>query len=538
MTEAPQSDFSQTLTVRVMKGSAWTIAGRVSNRVVTLIRVIVLAYLLSPEDFGLFGIVLLALSALETFSLTGFHESLIQRQNVTRKHLDTAWTVLCLRGIGLGAILFATAPLIGAFFDVPKVVPLLRVVSVAPVLRGFTNIGIIFFQKDLQFHRQFAYDTVTAAIGLVVGVVLAYQLRSVWAMVWAQLAIGLTRCLLSYWIHPYRPRARLDRTGAGQMFGFGKWVLASTILVFLVTRGPDAFLAKVLGAAALGVYQLAFRISSLAATEVTHTISIATFPAYAKLQDEPERFRRAYLSVLSSTMLIAVPIAAGTAAIAPHFVNAILGAKWHATIIPIQLLAIYGLLRAYAATTGPVFYASGNPHKVFVAGGIQLVLLGALLWPLTAAHALVGTCMAVVGSLVFTQIYLAVSVCRLLKIGLWGHLTQLLRYACLAGILFGLVRGLAYGLGAGPWPLDLDSVTALVILVSVGIVVYVVMVALLIRYDRTEQIGPVLDRLRRWLRTPPPAEQTAEASEAWTGEDDTSSDRRVLHSRSVAGPDC
>ena len=112
---------------------------------------------LAPEDFGIVGIALLALSALETFSRTGSQAALIQKRGDVESFLDTAWTVAAIRGIAISLILFCGAPAIARFFSSSQAALVIRVISIFPLLLGFKNIGIIFFQKDLEFNKQFIY---------------------------------------------------------------------------------------------------------------------------------------------------------------------------------------------------------------------------------------------------------------------------------------------------------------------------------------------------------------------------------------------
>ncbi len=459
------------LSARVVRGAAWVFLGKLLGRGMQLARLVVLARLLAPEDFGLFGIVMLAIVTVDTFTQTGFSTALIQRRGDTASHLDTAWTVGLVRGLALAGIIYAGAPLVGAFFGEPRAVPLLRVTGIGVALAGFTNIGTVYFQKELQFHRQVLWETASAFVGLVVGVVLAYRLRSVWALVWAGLAARLVTCLLSYAIHPYRPRLRFSASRARELHRFGRWVLISSIMILIIRQGDVAAVGKLLGAAALGIYQMAYRISNMAATEITFTISAVAMPAYAKIQDDVPRLRSWYFKVLSGTLLIAAPLAAGTAAVAPMFVAVVLGPRWTAALAPIQLLCVFGLLRAMAATAGPVFYGSGNPKCQTLSTGLEAACMVALIWPATTRWGLAGTCLAVTVAICVALFYAAGRLARILDL----RRRDLAR--CVAGsvlpacVMFGFVSGLGRVLAPG--------VLGLAAMVLAGIATYGGLLALL-----------------------------------------------------------
>jgi len=202
--------------------------------------------------------------------------------------------------------------------------------------------------------------------------------------------------VVSYFVHSYRPRLRLDRQQFKELFGFGKWILGSSILGFLLNQGDDIFLGKVLGVTALGLYQMAYRISNLPATEITHVISRVTFPAYSKLQDRLPQLRQAYLQTLQVVAFFSFPIAGGIAFLAPDFTRLFLGEKWMPMVPAMQILVVWGLIRSISATTGPLFQAVGQPRLSTKLQFIKLLLLGALIYPLTARWGILGTSLAVV----------------------------------------------------------------------------------------------------------------------------------------------
>lgn len=399
----------------MVKSGLWVFALRMLNRALGFIRTIILARLLAPEDFGLLGIALLSISMLETFSKTGFDSALIQKKENVESYLDTAWTVSALRGILLFFILLFSAPLIARFFNTPAAAQVIRVIALFTLLAGLRNIGILFFQKELEFNKQFSYEFSATLVDLTVAITLAFILRNVWALVWGGLAASLVRLVLSYVLHPHRPRMRIDREGFQELFGFGKWVLTSGILVFLVTQGDDILVGKLLGVTALGLYQMAYTLSNLPATEVTHMISKVTFPAYSKFQDDVPRLRQAYLRVLQLTAFVSFPLAGGILIFAPDFIRIFLGNKWIPMVPAVQVLVLAGLVRSIAATTGPIFHATGKPRIDTIWQIVRLLVLSTFIYPLTLRLGIFGTSIAVFLSIFAATIGFLVETIRIIK---------------------------------------------------------------------------------------------------------------------------
>ena len=128
---------------RTVRSGAWAFALRITERVFSIAKLIILARVLAPNDFGLLGIALLAMMTLETFSQTGFQQALIQKKENIKDYLDAAWTVSALRGLVLFAVLFFLAPYVASFFNAPLATPIIRVIGLASLLQGLTNIGVI-----------------------------------------------------------------------------------------------------------------------------------------------------------------------------------------------------------------------------------------------------------------------------------------------------------------------------------------------------------------------------------------------------------
>ena len=408
-------ETAEPLSRKVVKGGLWVFSLRIINRGLGFVRTIILARLLAPEDFGLFGVAMLAIATLETFSQTGFQQALIQKRENVESYLDTAWTVSAIRGTLLFAILFCSAPAIARFFNVPQASLVIRVIAISTLLTGFRNIGIVFFQKELEFNKQFLYEFSATLVDLTVAISLAFIFRNVWALVWGGLGAGLVRLFMSFIVHPYRPRMNLEREKLRDLVGFGKWIVGSSMLIFLITQGDDIFVGKILGVTALGFYQMAYTLSNLPATEFTHVVSQVTYPAYSQIQDDVPKLREFYLKVFQLTLFISIPVAAAIFLLAPEFIKIFLGEKWMPIVPVMRVLVFAGLLRSIAATTGPIFHALGKPKIETQWQMVRFFVLFSLLYSFTTKWGILGTSTAVLLSIFVANLGFIFSVIKILK---------------------------------------------------------------------------------------------------------------------------
>jgi len=404
-----------TLSQKAVRSSFWVFLLRIIQLLFSLSRLIILANFLLPHDFGLIGIALLTMSILETFSQTGFQAALIQKKEDINSYLDSAWTILILRGLILFIILYFIAPYTALFFNAPEAEPIIQVIGFSFFIQAFTNIGIIYFQKDLEFNKEFVYQFIGTLTDFIVSILSVLILKNVWAFVFGLLAGNTARCIISYLIHPYRPKFNFNLNKIKELFNFGKWILGSSILIFLITQGDDIFVGKLLGATALGYYQLAYKISNIPATEITHVISQVSFPTYSKLQDDIPQLRETYLKVLLVTAFLSIPLAGFIFILAPEFIKIFLCEKWMPMVPAIQILAIWGAIRSIGATIGPVFQGIGKPSILTKSMLIQLSLMIILIYPLTYFWDIFGASLAVLIPGFIINIYVSYRIIILLK---------------------------------------------------------------------------------------------------------------------------
>jgi O-antigen/teichoic acid export membrane protein len=380
---------------KAVRGGLWLFSLRITQQLLIVVRLVILARLLSPNDFGLMGMALLTMTVIESLTQTGFDIALIQRKERTEEYLDSAWTVEILRGLALFGILQLLASPAAGFFGSPDAEMLIRVVGLSLVFRGFLNIGTVYFRKELEFGKQFAFEFSGRVGDFIVAVVAGFILKNAWVLVLAYISADLIRVVASYVIHPYRPRFRLEVRKARELFDFGKWILGSSALVFFLNRGDKALVGRLLGATMLGLYEMAYKISNLSASEFTLVISQVTIPAYSKLQERIGRLREGYLRVLQVTAFLAIPLAGLIVVLAPEITRILLGEKWLAAIPAMRALALGGALRSIVATTGPVYMGTGNPRTMAKYQAVQLAILALLVFPLTRYWGIVGTALAV-----------------------------------------------------------------------------------------------------------------------------------------------
>jgi PST family polysaccharide transporter/lipopolysaccharide exporter len=284
---------------------------------------------------------------------------------------------------------------VARFFDAPEAAGLLKLMAAAVLIRGGTSIGVVLLRKELHYRPLFVYSMTNTLIDLVATVLLACWLRNAWALVWGRLVAQCAACLVSYAVAPYRPRWMLARGHLGEFYRFGRWIFSSSFIIYLLREGDDIVLGRMAGTMALGFYQMAYRISNLPATQITHVVSRIALPAYSSIRDRPEQLRRVFLETLQLVCAVSLPVGVGILITAPTFTPVLLGQQWLPAVPAIQLLALFGMIRSIGANAGPLFLATGRPDLETRLLLAKLVLLAAIIFPMISLYGLYGACWAV-----------------------------------------------------------------------------------------------------------------------------------------------
>jgi len=374
---------------RMAKGAVWTVLMRLAVRSIGLLSTVVLARLLLPADFGLVVLASMLVGFVELASEFEFGTYLIRTQEIDRSYYDTAWTLSLLRGVFIAAVLVVLAPAAANFFTEPRLQNVLYALALTSVIAGLANIGIVDFQKSLNFDRDFRLTVQTKLISFAVTVLLAVLLRNYWALVIGILSGRATALLLGYTMHPYRPRISFARTSA--ILRFSKWVLANNLLYYAQRQGYAFVLGKILNSASVGLYSFAREVSALATSELVVPVGRVMLPGLSALEKEPAAMRRAFLEGLAVIVLLGLPLGVGIALIADPLVRVAMGPNWVEAIPVLQILAVVGVARVLTANSDSHLLALNRPHLTTVLAcfgavvGILSMLWAASIWGLVGA---------------------------------------------------------------------------------------------------------------------------------------------------------
>ena len=355
-----------------------TVSMRWVSRLIGLFSTLILARLLVPDDFGIAAMASVVLGLMATLLDLGVNVALVRNAHATQDHYRSAWTLRLLQSVAVAAALLAAAPFAGDYFRDPRVTPVLMLMALNVVISSLENIGIVTFQKDMQFGREFKFILINRLFGLVCTVSLALALRSYWALVLGSTLGALFTVAHSYVAHPMRPR--LCTTKLRELFAVSQWMLVQNIGGYFDGNLHKLVVGRRDDTATMGAYSLASELAVMPSSELLQPLNRVLFPAFVAIKHDRDALKRMFLLAQSLQIMIAMPAAAFMALLASDLVPVLLGPRWGSAVPLLQILAVGYAFGAIQASAWYVSITLEQERRCAAVSWAQIGLFVALAW--------------------------------------------------------------------------------------------------------------------------------------------------------------
>jgi PST family polysaccharide transporter len=373
-------DENRALVSATIKGTAWNYLVFGLSKGVTFVTTVILARLLSPDEFGLMAIGLLVIGYLDTFGGLGMENVVIYRQDNTEYNANVAFTIGIIFDVIISAVTFLCAPWVAAFFKEPRVTDILRVLSLVFIIWGMGDIHAARLKKEMQFRQTLLPEFGKAAAKAVVSIGMAFAGFGVWSLVWGQVAANIAASTLYWIVYRWRPRLTLDFKTSRQLVSYSSQTVLSEFMGAIQGNIDYLIVGKRLGPDNLGFYTMAFRVPELLIINTCYIVSNALFPAYARLQNDLDALRKGFLLTLRYIAIYTVPVGVGLFLITPEIVDVLFGQKWAPAIPVMQAISLYAVIYSLSFNAGDIYKAIGRPDLMNILGLFKLGVVIPLLW--------------------------------------------------------------------------------------------------------------------------------------------------------------
>ena len=323
---------------KTKKGLYWSAASNFANQGMRFVFGLILARLLSPDAYGVIGMLTVFLCVVQVFIDCGFSQALIAKQDRTQTDFSTEFYF----NIGVGLIgyclLFISAPFIADFYNMPLLTSVLRVVGLGVIINSLCVVQSAQFSIRLDFKTPAKIGVSTNLFSGVVGIILAYYGWGVWALVFQQLASGILYGILVWILAKWRPTFEFSKDSFKYLWNYGSKILASSIIQQVYDNLYPLVIGKFFSARQLGLYSRAQGFATLPSSNVSGILGSVTFPILSKINNDTPRLMRIYRQMIKTAAFIVFPLMLGLFAISDPLVKVLLNRQWYDCILILQLL--------------------------------------------------------------------------------------------------------------------------------------------------------------------------------------------------------
>jgi len=359
-TDHLESDLKRTTVL----GGAVTIAAQIADLVLTLLSTVVLARLLTPNDFGVVAMVTVVIGFARVFADMGLSMATIQRSDVTHPQVSTLFWINASIGAFLTAVVAGLGPVLVWFYAEPRLVAVTIVLSSVFFVTGLGVQHQALLQRQMRFTGLAAVRILALGLSVVTAICAAYWGAGYWALVFMQLvnAFGLT---LGVWILcGWRPSAPARGIGVRSMLAFGGNLAASNIFNYFARNIHQLLIGRVWGGSELGLYEQANRLLQTPMKKLTGPIGTVVVPALCRLQNDPERYRNYYLMCIRLLAFVTMPGMAFVVVMSDDLVAILLGDQWSEAAVIFSVLGLIGIIWPIGNTMGWHYIASATTHRM------------------------------------------------------------------------------------------------------------------------------------------------------------------------------
>lgn len=393
--------MSASLRHQALSGTRWTALATAVGTALQLLQVVIIARILTPADFGLMALVLVILGFVQSYADLGLSQALIARGPVEPRRFAAFFWLNVLLGLGLFIALLVSAAPLAALLGAPALAPLLPFAGVSLLIlpwgQGFQSL----LQKELQFKPIAIAEMAGSLAGAAVAIAGAAQGAGVYALIWGQLANALVRTLpiaAQGW-RRHRPALHLSLAELRGDLRFGAFQMGERTLGLINARLDQLLIGAVLGAEALGYYNLAWQMTLQPLARINPVVMRVAFPLFARIQHDRPRVQRGYFQAQRLLGAVNFPLFLGLAVLAPVLVPAVFGTRWAPAVVLVQLLAMVAMFRAVGNPVGALLLSQGRAGLGFAAN----LVISLLQVPAVVAGAHVGGAIGVAVALLALQ---------------------------------------------------------------------------------------------------------------------------------------
>lgn len=368
-------DEARDVGTRTATGAVWVSLAIVAGRTLGLVTNLILARILSPDDFGLVSFAMILIGAFTVLQDLGVPASIVYSKRDIRDIGATALTINVTASVLLFGTTLVVAPFLARMSGEDGVAPIAVVLAIGLLISSFGSVQRALLDKHLAFRRKFVPEIVPLIGSGLTSVILALNGFGAWSLVGGYLVKSGLSTLLLWSMSSVRPLPRFQRSVARDLLSYGKHVSLTAIVGFIGVNADYFIVGHSLGTYDLGLYVLAFTIANMPCAIIGQVVTTVMFPAYTHIREDRTALIQLFEDVFIVVSVLAVPAGIGIWVAGPAYVPIVFGERWAEIREPLRILAIYGVLRTISMGFAPIYKAIGRPGENWRLNLIRIAIL-------------------------------------------------------------------------------------------------------------------------------------------------------------------
>ena len=362
---------------RTVRGGAITLSAQLAKLLIMIGSTAILARLLTPQDFGLLGMVAVITGFIGLFGDLGLSAAIIQQEEVTHEQASVLFWCNTLVGLLLMLLTLSFAPLIAWFYKEPRLWPVARALSSTFLIGGLSIQHKALLKRQMLFFQLSIIELLPMSIGTAVAIVSAFLGAQYWALVFQQLIAQMTVTLLSWLLCSWRPKFILWTQGVAKLLTFGRNLSGFNVFNYFARNADDFLIGRYWGANQLGLYSKAYQLLLFPLQQVNAPVSSVAIPVLSRLVANPEAYRRTYLNLLKNIAMFTMPTVVFMIATSDWIIRLVLGEEWSDASKIFVWLGIAALTQPVSNTVGWLFITQNRTDDLFkwgIVGGFTTLM--------------------------------------------------------------------------------------------------------------------------------------------------------------------
>ena len=360
---------------KTIKGISWSGISQFIRLLFHFVTIVILARLLTPEDFGLLAMTVVFTNFVMIFNDFGLTAALIQHKETNEEHHSSIFWVNILTGFILTLLIIALAPIIANFYDEVRITAIVSVLALTFFISSFGIVQSALFARKLNFKSLAIIEVLAVVVSGIMAIIFAFSGFGVWSLVWQQIVRNLITAILLWKFSSWRPRFLFKWKRVKELLGFGMNLVGFGFINYFSRNFDNLIIGKFLGSISLGFYNMAYQLLLFPLNNISNTIGRVMFPSLSIIQNDKEKVRNSYMKATRYISTITFPLMIGLLVIAPQLIRVVFGLQWERSIFLVQSLALVGLLQSIGTTVGWIYQSQGQTKVMFRWGLFSSIII-------------------------------------------------------------------------------------------------------------------------------------------------------------------